>query len=184
MVLAFWENSKLLHRSKSNLADDLEVRSLQPGYSASFEFNRFNPHIMSFINTCNPRSSLLSRDFAFMSLLFFVGIGFVFSYLDAAGDGCKMIWKACWSAISDRRSNQCRRWFACSAGHHNVWHLWRAGKSLRKLRSGLHSWKTVRRSHDIHCTLAALASGRLGQIGRLTLWDLLFSRHAAKEKGK
>ncbi|CAE7331557.1 unnamed protein product [Symbiodinium pilosum] len=59
MVLAFWENSKLLHRSKSNLADDLEVRSLQ--------------------------SSLLSRDFAYMSLLFFVGIGFVFSYLDAAG---------------------------------------------------------------------------------------------------
>ncbi|CAE7831990.1 unnamed protein product [Symbiodinium sp. CCMP2592] len=60
MVCAFWENSKLLHRSKSNLADDLEQCSLQ--------------------------SSLFSMNFVYMCLLFFLGVGFVFSYLDAAGD--------------------------------------------------------------------------------------------------
>ncbi|CAE6967404.1 unnamed protein product [Symbiodinium natans] len=60
MVLAFWENSQLLHRSKTNLPDDLEQ--------------------------CSLKSALLSKNFAYMCLLFFIGVGFVFSYLDAAGE--------------------------------------------------------------------------------------------------
>ena len=33
----------------------------------------------------HPRSSLFSMNFVYMCLLFFLGVGFVFSYLDAAG---------------------------------------------------------------------------------------------------
>ncbi|CAK9061642.1 unnamed protein product [Durusdinium trenchii] len=58
MAFAFWENGRILHRSKTTIDTD---------------------------NTDSLGSQLMSVSFAYDCLLFYLGVGFVFSYLDAAG---------------------------------------------------------------------------------------------------